>query len=232
MGQTQPVPFGPRRLRPIHLLRAASLACIVVGILLMVTFAYGMWHGFSDQQQLNHDWQQQVGTVGTAPASSLPAGIDPKLKHPVKGIDFAIRVPRLHYFAAVREGTTATILYSGPGHYPGTVWPGDQGTVGVAAHNVYWINFPLLKVSVEIDIETRYGIFRYRVTGSRVVNPNDRTVLVAHAPGYHLVLTTCWPLWAGAFATQRYVIFTDQFYPQVARAKVPRPSNPSARGPL
>jgi sortase A len=87
--------------------------------------------------------------------------------------------------------------------------------VGVAAHNVYWINFPQLKSHDEIDIETRYGTFRYWVTGSKIVNPDDRTVVVSHAPGYHLVLTTCWPLWAGAFATQRYVIFADQYSPRI-----------------
>jgi putative SOS response-associated peptidase YedK len=32
-------------------------------------------------------------------------------------------------------------------------------------------------------------------------------------------LTTCWPLWAGAFATKRYVIFADQFYPRAVRPK-------------
>jgi sortase A len=194
-----------------YFVRAVALACILVGALLITMYAAGMWSGYSDQQQLNHEWQQQVSSVPLTP----PARIDPSLQRPLKGVDFAIRVPKLRYYAAVREGTNTTVLYSGPGHYPGTVWPGDQGTVGVAAHNVYWINFPQLKSHDEIDIQTRYGTFRYRVTGSKIVNPDDRTVLVSHAPGYHLVLTTCWPLWAGAFATQRYVIFADQYSPRI-----------------
>jgi LPXTG-site transpeptidase (sortase) family protein len=200
-----------------------SLACLLVGILLIVTFAYGTWHGFAEQQQLNQEWQGQVGMeVGTSNTVPLaPVGVNRKLRHPVKGIDFALRVPKLNYFAAVREGVGTTILYSGPGHYPGTVWPGDQGTVGVAAHNAYWINFPQLKSNDEIDIETRYGTFRYRVTGSKVVNPSDRTVVVSTSPGYHLVLTTCWPLWAGVFATQRYAIFADQFYPRIVASPPP-----------
>jgi len=177
-------------------------------------FAFGMWNGYSAQQHLNQEWQQEVGA---APLTA-PAIVDRSLQKPVKGVDFAIRVPKLKYFAAVREGTDTTVLYSGPGHYPGTVWPGDQGTVGVAAHNVYWINFPQLKAHDEIDIQTRYGTYRYSVTGSKVVNPDDRTVLVAHAAGYNLVLTTCWPLWAGAFATQRYVIFAQQYSPRVGPA--------------
>jgi sortase A len=179
--------------------------------MLLVTYAVGMWNGYSDQQQLNQQWQQEVGKAPLTP----PATIDRSLQKPIKGVDFAIRVPKLHYFAAVREGTSTSVLYSGPGHYPGTVWPGDQGTVGVAAHNVYWINFPELKSHDEIDIETRYGTYKYWVTGSKVVNPDDRTVLVSHAPGYNLVLTTCWPLWAGAFATQRYVIFASQYSPRL-----------------
>lgn len=214
IGRTLPPASAPRR---IHLLRAASLACLLIGAVLIVTFAYGTWRGFADQQQLTQTWQQEIGPQSAVPAD--PFVINPSLQHPVKGIDFAIRVPKLGYYAAVREGINTTILYSGPGHYPGTVWPGDQGSVGVAAHNVYWIDFPRLSPRDEIDIETRYGTFRYRVTGSKIVNPDDRTVLVADAPGYHLVLTTCWPLWAGAFATKRYVIFADQFYPRAVRPK-------------
>jgi sortase A len=212
ISQALPPASGRRHILAFRLLRGASLACLLIGLLLIVTFAYGMWHGYSQQQSLNQQWQQQMGTPSTAPP---PAALDRSLQRPVKGIDFAIRVPRLKYFAAVREGTTSTILYSGPGRYPGTVWPGDPGTVGVAAHNVYWINFPQLAIRDEIDLETRYGTYRYQVTGSKIVNPDDRTVLVPDAPGYHLVLTTCWPLWAGAFATQRYVIFADQFSPRV-----------------
>jgi sortase A len=186
------------------------LACIAVGLVLILTFAYGMWNGFEQQQQLNQQWQGQGSLY--AP----PGALDHKwLQHPVNGIDFAIRVPKLKYFAAVKEGISTTVLYSGPGHYPGTVWPGDQGSVGVAAHNVYWINFPTLKAGDEIDLETRYGTYRYTVTGSKVVNPDNRTVLVSDAPGYHLVLTTCWPLWAGAFATQRYIVFAEQTYPRI-----------------
>ena len=75
-------------------------------------------------------------------------------------------------------------------------------------HRMRW-----MKEGDEIDLETRYGLYRYRVTDSVVVNPDNRTALITDANGYHLTLTTCWPLWAGAFATQRYIIHTDQVWP-------------------
>ncbi|HVS49053.1 MAG TPA: class D sortase [Candidatus Dormibacteraeota bacterium] len=200
-------------------MRVVWLACLVAGVVLIGSFAYGMWSGYREQQRLNQQWQHEIATLQPAPQTEVAAqpqarlGIDPAVQHPVDGIDFAIRIPKLSYFSAVKEGISAGVLYSSPGHYPSTVWPGSPGTVGVAAHNVYWINFPQLSKGDEIDVETRYGLFRYRVTGSEVVNPDDRSVLVPDAAGYHLTLTTCWPLWAGAFAKQRFVIFTRQFSP-------------------
>lgn len=185
---------------------------IAAGLILILSFFYESSLAVADQQTIDHAWKQSVQVPAIAPQV-----VRPNLKVPVNGVDFAISIPKLGYFAAVREGITSTILYSGPGHYPDTRWPGEPGAVGVAAHNVYWINFPKLSPGDEIDVQTRYGIYKYHVTGSRIVNPNDMTVLVPNELGYHLTLTTCWPLWAGAFAKQRYVIFTDQFYPRTEK---------------
>jgi len=191
-----------------RLLTVLWAACLVAGIVMLGDFAYGMWRGVSDQQHINQVWTYQVG-----PTKAAPRAIDPSLKRPVDGVDFAIRIPRLGYFAAIKEGVGSGVLYASPGHYPTTRWPGDPGTVGVAAHNVYWINFPELVKGDEIDLETRYGLYRYRLVSTEIVNPNDRTALVTDVNGYHLTLTTCWPLWAGAFATQRYIIHADQVWP-------------------
>jgi sortase A len=194
--------------RWVHPLTIVWTLCLVIGFYLLGTFALGMWQGVSEQRHLNQVWQYQI-----EPRASTAKTIDPSLKRPVDGVDFAIRIPKLDYFAAIKEGTGSGVLYSGPGHYSSTMWPGDPGTVGVAAHNVYWINFPQLTKGDEVDIETRYGLYRYRVTSTSIVNPDNRSVLIPNANGYHLTLTTCWPLWAGAFATQRFIIQADQFWP-------------------
>jgi LPXTG-site transpeptidase (sortase) family protein len=217
VGRSIPAAFGGG-IRRFPAMRMLWLACVIGGLFLLANFAVGMFSGYSEQQRLNQQWQAEMRTQPPTPQeiSDPPAvvpPIDPTLRQPKDGIDFAIRVPKLNYFAAVKEGVDAGVLYSSPGRYPSTVWPGDQGMVGVAAHNVYWINFPQLATGDEVDIETRYGLFRYRVTGNQVVNADNRTVLVHDADGYHLTLTTCWPTWAGAFAKQRYVIFTEQVWP-------------------
>jgi len=205
---------GSSRRRPRDLIRLGGLVSMVIGVLLIGMFAVGMAAGVADQNRLDAAWRAQLA------AHPPTSAIDPALMKPVDGIDFAVRVPKLNYFAAVREGVSQGVLYSGPGHYPNTPWPGQTGTVGVAAHNAYWIQFPQLTIGDEVDLETRYGTYRYTITGTRIVNPDDTTVLVPDAPGYHLTLTTCWPTWAGAFATQRYIIFAKQSSP-------PPPSTPA-----
>src|ERR1700680_207181 len=201
-----------RRSRRTHPWQVAAALCLLAGLLLIDAFAYGMWKGVAEEERLTKAWTHEIITrIDTS--TKAPQGIDTSLQHPVNGVDFAIRVPKLHYFAAVKEGTDSGILYASPGHYPATKWPGSPGTVGVAAHNVYWIDFPQLARGDEVDIETRYGLYRYMVTGSEIVNPDNRTVLVPNSNGYPLTLTTCWPLWAGAFARQRYVVFADQIWP-------------------
>src|SRR2546430_4202257 len=159
---------------------ALWLTCLVVGLVLVANFGFGMWHGVSEQHHLNQVWQSQAGATRAAPKA-----VDPTLKRPVEGVDFAIRVPKLDYFAAVKEGVDKGVLYASPGHYPTTRWPGDPGTVGVAAHNVYWINFPQLAKGDEIDLETRYGLYRYTEDATQIVKPAKRPALVTVIKPHH-----------------------------------------------
>ena len=184
---------------------------LAAGLILLAAFAGDVALGLWQEHELDGRWRAQVA------AHPPPAAADPRLirPYPVDGVDFAIRVPKIGYLAAVAEGVDARTLAAGPGHYPDTAWPGRPGNVGVAAHNVYWIRFGDLKPGDQVMLDTRWGTYTYRVTGTRIVRPDDRTVLVQAGPP-RLTLTTCWPLWAGAFANRRLVIFTDQFDPPAA----------------
>ena len=118
-------------------------------------------------------------------------------------------MPKIGYYAAVRQGVSLSVLAYGPGHYPTTAMPGQPGLVAIAAHNTFWIPFGQLGPGDTVILETRAGRYTYRVTGTRIVNPDDTGVL-APTSDQRLVLTTCWPLWAGNLATQRLAIFAQQ----------------------
>jgi LPXTG-site transpeptidase (sortase) family protein len=152
-------------------------------------------------------------SVAITPNSSTsipkPATIAQLPETPVDGISFGLHIPVLGYRAMVHQGVSLNNLSSGPGHYPTTAWPGNPGNVGVAAHNVHWLSFNRLKVGDRFEIQTQHGLYIYELTGSKVTDPNDRTVL---APTHddRLTLTTCYPLWAGAYATKRLIFFAHE----------------------
>lgn len=187
---------------------------LLVCLIPVAYLAYGNWQ----QSQVNQRWQQELhrpaqhpstADVPTPGASPSP-GTAPAGAAPASNLLFAIRVPKIGYYAAVQQGVSLNILYSGPGHYPQTVLPGEAGTVGVAAHNTYWIKFGDLTAGDQIQLQTRTQTYSYTITGTQIVEPSDVAVLDSKPGQYQLVMTTCWPLWAGALAQQRLVFFATQ----------------------
>jgi sortase A len=210
-----------RRRKPS--LRGAALAVMGLGLALFLVpvgvIGYGMW----EESQLTDSWSSgqtaaalpsppfiEEGAPSPVPATAVETSNPaPHTSAPAVKAAFAIRVPKIGYYAAVREGVSLSVLATGPGHYPTTAMPGSPGQVAIAAHNTFWIPFGKLGQGDTVVLETRSGKFTYRVTGTRIVEPDDRTVL-AQTSDRSLALTTCWPLWAGNLASQRLVIFARQ----------------------
>lgn len=118
-----------------------------------------------------------------------------------------IRMPDVGVDKVIVEGTGASDLRKGPGHYPRTAWPGMRGTVGVAGHRTtYGAPFnevDELEKGDRVTVEMPYGRFVYRVEGSKIVPPT--AVEVVRRVGYdRLVLSACHPKYS---AEKRIVVF-------------------------
>lgn len=218
----QPVVQRGGGLRAKVSLRTVALALVGVGLLMCLVpvalVGYGMWQ----ENQLTQAWTSgEASTLPSppfieesgspTPGAALDATPTPTPRSTATALQalFAIRVPKIGYYAAVRQGVSLGILATGPGHYPTTGMPGGPGVVGVAAHNTFWIPFGQLKPGDLVILQTRDAQYSYRITGTRIVDPSDTAVL-DQTPNPSLVLTTCWPLWAGNLATQRLVFFATQ----------------------
>lgn len=118
-----------------------------------------------------------------------------------------LSAPSIGLDVVVVQGTDPDDLRSGPGHYPGTAFPGEQGTVAVAGHRTTY-GAPFRRVS-DLDRGDRltmrmpYGRFTYRVDRIRIVEP-DAVGVVEDVGHDQLVLTACHPLYS---AEQRIVVF-------------------------
>lgn len=107
----------------------------------------------------------------------------------------------------VVQGTDTASLQKGPGHYPETPMPGEEGTVGIAGHRTTYLapfrHIDSVKAGDKIRLEMPYAILTYRVEKTAIVDPTD--VGIVKAVGYQrLVLSACHPLYS---ASKRYIVF-------------------------
>lgn len=107
----------------------------------------------------------------------------------------------------VVQGTDTASLEKGPGHYPGTAFPGLGQTVAIAGHRTTYLapfrNINALAPGDQIVVTMPYARFTYVVQFRRIVLPT--ALWVTRNVGYErLVLSACNPLYSAA---QRIIVF-------------------------
>ena len=108
-----------------------------------------------------------------------------------------IQIPRIGVDTVVVEGTTASALRAGAGHYPSTPLPCEVGNVAIAGHRTTYgrpfHDLDVLEPGDRITLETPIGSCTYEVERSWITVPTDVGV-VDNTPGEaRLTLTTCHP---------------------------------------
>jgi sortase A len=107
----------------------------------------------------------------------------------------------------VVQGTDASSLQKGPGHYPETPFPGEGGTVGIAGHRTTYLA-PFRQIDSmhrgdTVILKMPYGTFVYRVQATTTVKP-DEVGIVGDVGYERLVLSACHPLYSAA---ERFIVF-------------------------
>lgn len=109
-----------------------------------------------------------------------------------------ISIPKLGLDAPLLEGIRLTTLDNGPGHWPGTAMPGQNGNVVVAghrtSHGAAFRNIDQLIAGDIVQFNTAAGVIDYIVTGTQIVTPDaiwivdqtanaTATLFACHPPG-------------------------------------------------
>jgi sortase A len=197
-----------RRRRRGRVLRVAGLLFIVAGLALGASVWWRLWGtGFAAraaQNELRPTFERRVATQA---AEEAPPRV---VRVPGQAIAI-LKIPAIEVDLVVVEGTDTESLKKGPGHYGQTAYPWqDHGRVGIAGHRTtygapFWA-LDELEPGDRIVLATEYGVFNYRVTGSRIIAPSDGSVLRATTEPT-LVLTTCNPRFSAA---ERLIVFADR----------------------
>lgn len=206
-----------------RVLNIIGRVALALGVVILLFAAYQLWgtglaesHSQSDlrakiDQELpaaaaakadQTPTQKTTADLPTGPPQVAPTTATPAIGQPV-GI---IQIPRIGVDQVVVQGVGTADLQMGPGHYPGTPLPGQQGNASVAGHRTTYGHpfFDLDQVTpgTKIVITTTQGTFVYTATAQTVVSPDDVSVLSATTTP-QLTLTTCNPRYS---ASQRLVV--------------------------
>ncbi len=198
-------------------------AIVILSWLMLIGGGVFLWRGGSDywqsvssQKEEALQWENQNAEGVSADASPVGNAAHPRQTSVRQGTRYAkgesiarLSIPRLSTTLYVLEGTEDRDLKRGPGHMEGTVMPGSDGNCVIAGHRD--THFRVLKDIArgdEIVVQSRLGTYRYRVTGTSVVAPENTDSLQPTAKGV-LNLITCFPFDYVGSAPRRFVVHAD-----------------------
>ncbi|PSR27926.1 MAG: class D sortase [Sulfobacillus thermosulfidooxidans] len=145
-----------------------------------------------------------------------PAALEPE--PPLGTVIGTIDIPAIHVNAAVVQGTTDSLLLGAPGHFMGSVLPGESGLSVIAAHNATYFHFlNRLTPKDPIIVTTQQGQFIFKET-SQAIWPANANLPDSSAPT--LALEACYPLNALYLTSQRDIVFAQLVKERPARAFV------------
>ena len=190
-----------------------SFGCLVLGI-----GCIG-WALVSIRAQSTRSADAYVST-SSSPTGSVakPAHKSPEFRlnpvvyprHPSEGDEFgSLSIPALRQTLPIIEGTAENDLRKGVGHYIHSVLPGEADNCVLSGHrDTVFTRLGKLKIGDRLTVRTSAGAFTYKIRRIRIVDKDDRTVIV---PTDHGVLTvsTCYPFHFIGSAPRRYILSAD-----------------------
>ena len=179
-------------------LSAVSLALVLLAVSLLGFPVYTNYVQGQRQGDLRHQFAQDNALKDRYRSRALQEG-DALTR---------IKIPKLGVDTIVVEGTSASALRAGAGHYPQTPLPCDSGNVGIAGHRTTYgkpfANLDRLAKGDVIILETPIGGCTYEVTKAPyAVQPDDLSVIGNDPAQKALTLTTCHPKGS---ASQRLIV--------------------------
>ena len=97
----------------------------------------------------------------------------------------------------------------GIGHYAGSFFPGEGGSVIMAGHNnVHFQNLYDVKIGDVIEIDAVYGNFKYKVYDTKIIKSDESDKLPIQSNEEILMIYTCYPKTAVGHASKRFVVYS------------------------
>ena len=231
------------RMRLAKFLGAVGRTFITAGVLILLFVSYQLWGTGIREAQAQNDLERDFATVldeaptttttaapNPSTSSTTPPETAPPIAPALDGKPTAhITAEKIGLDKIVVQGVSLPDLKKGPGHYPETPLPGQEGNAAIAGHRTtYGAPFNRIDELVpgdEILVQTIQGEFRYLVSdedgdgnGNQIVSPTQVEVLQDFGDN-RLTLTACHPKYS---ARQRIIVVAKLAPEETALPRVPR----------
>jgi sortase A len=194
--------------------RGSPYVHIVEWLLLAIAVVCLEWYGLR-MYEIHRN--QAAATAAINRSLSNPSSADDEDASGIApgGLIGRLDIPRLHISAPVQAGDDANVLDYAVGYLPDTPLPWKPGNSALAAHRDRLFR-PLegIRIGDDIELSTRHGNLRYKVSRTLIVDPKDLWVLNP-TPDANLTLITCFPFQYVGNAPKRFVVQARRIDPPV-----------------
>jgi sortase A len=180
-----------------------SLGLILFGILFAAINGYKYVKGYTSVQSISEETKAKHTKTQKSDLTLYPR--IPKIGENIG----QLVIPKLHAVLPIYHGTNEEELEKGVGHYAGSVLPGEQDNCVLSGHrDTVFRRLGEVGKGDLLIVKTAAGEFTYKVRKVRIVDADNRTVIVPK-PKATLTVSTCYPFNFIGSAPQRYVLVAD-----------------------
>lgn len=185
-----------------------GILMMIIGAVIIISALSMRYQASKTQKVMIEDFKKNIQNADEQLGISESINtVDKRSSTTTKGTIGIISIPKIDLTVALSEGVGADILKYAVGHFAGTPMPGVKGNFCVAGHrsysyNQYFNRLDELKIGDKIKVTTMVGEFEYTVYESKVVQPEEISVL-DNTEDSEITLVTCTPI---RVATHRLII--------------------------
>lgn len=196
-----------------------AVCILTLGFYFTTTNAYTLIKGYA-----LYKWNKSDTTEVTAKLpepnskSDIPDGLELYEERPETGdLMGELYIPKIEATLPIYHGTDEDELEKGVGHYAGSVLPGEKDNSVLSGHrDTIFRDLGDVGEGDLLIAKTEAGTFTYKVRKVRIVDADDRTVIVPK-PKATLTVTTCYPFSYIGSAPERYVLIADLLKSEIGK---------------
>lgn len=168
--------------------RVFGITLLTIGLIIVTVVGVQLLRGMVARERAREAWTK---VMRASSISAVAAGLG--MTRVAAGASVVrVIIPTIRLDEVVVEGLSDKDLWAGPGHMPGTVFPGQNGNSVISAHrDRHFHRLDDVRIGDLVETQTPEVSVTWRITKREIVGKDARVIFETTTP--QLTLTTCWP---------------------------------------